>query len=179
MFALAAARAVVRFPLLAAEEISDENRLVKFAALPWYPASSFSRRSGERVMIPARRISSVKYTSTSVITPAGPVTFTALIEVISSGVLSAEIMATSTLLMTIATSFVNVLLVNPPRRIDDAMRTKRYGANVGCCVGFRVGSGVGPIEGEAVGPAVGEAEGRAVGDGLGPGLGLGVGRPEG
>ena len=113
----------------------------------------------------------MKYTSTSVITPAGPVTFTALIEVISSGVLSAEIMATSTLLMTIATSFVNVLLVNPPRRIDDAMRTKRYGANVGCCVGFRVGSGVGPIEGEA--------EGRAVGDGLGPGLGLGVGRPEG
>lgn len=37
----------------------------------------------------------------------------------------------SVFFMTLSTSAAKVLLVNPPKRIEDSIDTSRYGANVG------------------------------------------------
>ena len=78
MFALASTSALVRLPLVAAELMSDEKELVRFAALPLY---SVARRrpssSLDRATTPSRRTSSVKCTSTSVTSPAAFVMFSA------------------------------------------------------------------------------------------------------
>ena len=71
-FALAVTRAVVRLPLLAADDMPVLKALVRLAALPLY---SVARRrpslsSFVRATIPSRRTSSVKCTSTSVTFPA-------------------------------------------------------------------------------------------------------------
>ena len=82
MFALAAASAVDRFPLDAADEMSDRNELVRFAELPPY---SVPRRrppppSLVRATTPSRRTSSVKCTSTLITVPAAFETFSARID---------------------------------------------------------------------------------------------------
>ena len=119
MLPAAETRAAVRLPLLAAEFKSDTKELVKLAALPSYPSSSLSRLSDERATTPARRISSVKYTSTSCTNPPGLATFRAYMDVTSSVLESATIILTSTFLITFCRSILNVCFVKPIRRIDD------------------------------------------------------------
>ena len=78
IFTLAVARAVERLPLDAADEICEENELVRLAELPSYSYVSRRRSSSlVRATTPSRRTLSVKRTSTAVTTPDASVIFSA------------------------------------------------------------------------------------------------------
>ena len=78
---------------------------------------------------------------------------------------------TSVCFTTLPTAAVKVSFVHPLIRIEESIDTKRYGANVGCCVGRSVGSGDGSRVGSGVGSSVGSRVGSSVGSRVGASVG--------